>query len=285
MGRMIEHAIAYAIKDWPVFPLAPGTKVPPKGHHGRLDATRSIDVIQDWWSKDPNLNIGIDTDGAGLVVIDIDTPDGDAGEVFVDGESVKMPFGIECWSNLVDNAGLSKEPMTYEVSTPSGGTHLYWLANEAFPVRTVAGKLAPGIDVRAINGSIVAAGSQTRSGKYEVVRDIDPRPLPNWLRAVLGNAGLAVTQAEIQARPVAPPVKSDSNYAQAAFLDELNKVKQAGEGTRNHQLNSSAYKLRRFIEAKQLDGGEVAQSLYDAAMGIGIKHAEAVSTIKSGLGV
>jgi hypothetical protein len=296
---MIEHALAYANRGWHVFPLAPGTKIPIKGSHGQNDATVNGAAILDLWSPydcctgeraepNPPLNIGIATGPSNLVVIDIDVPK----TPYKPGD--KELFGIEAWAMMLTQAGLSSEPRTYEVETPSGGSHLYFEANEAFPVKTSASTLAPGIDVRAINGSITAAGSRTEKGEYVCIRDIKPKPLPSWLRGPLGRAGLSVTDVEVQARPAPKPVTSTSSYAKAAFDDEIAKLRQATEPGRNDKLNSAAWKLKKFTEERLHDGAivpaelnayEVADALFAAAIEIGLSDKEATTTIRSGLGV
>ena len=36
---------------WPVFPLLPRSKVPPKGSHGVKDATIDADLVEAWWRR------------------------------------------------------------------------------------------------------------------------------------------------------------------------------------------------------------------------------------------
>ena len=61
---------------WPVFPLAPGSKVPaiPRedGGHGHLDATTDPETIRAWWTERPRANIGISPGPARLMVVDVD---------------------------------------------------------------------------------------------------------------------------------------------------------------------------------------------------------------------
>lgn len=286
---MIEHALLAISKGWPVFPLhssidgvctcKEGANCGNRGKHPRiknnlLQATTDEEQIREWWTKWPNANVGIATGPAGLVVIDIDIPKSDA-----EGDEVS---GLDAWDCLLMEAGVT-EPRTYEVLTPSDGLHIYWLANESFPVKTVAGQLGKGLDVRAVNGSITAAGSVRDGEEYVCVRNIDPKPLPPWLRAALGRKRLVITDLEKETRPEPLPVKSNSKYALAALNGELEQLKTHSEGSRNHALNTAAFKLRKFTEAGQLDAFAVTEQLYAVAIELGLKHEEATRTIKSGL--
>ena len=74
---MIDLALHYASKRWPVFPLAAGTKVPAiakeRGGHGCTDATLDVKRIEAWWTEYPQANVGIATGSrSGLLVVDID---------------------------------------------------------------------------------------------------------------------------------------------------------------------------------------------------------------------
>lgn len=52
-ASLLNAALAYAAKGMPVFPLAPGTKVPMKGSHGHLDATTREAVVRANWELHP----------------------------------------------------------------------------------------------------------------------------------------------------------------------------------------------------------------------------------------
>ncbi len=67
------YAHRYAQQGFQVFRLACGSKVPPKGSHGLLEATTDLKQIAEWARTDPHANIGIRTGAeSDLTVADLD---------------------------------------------------------------------------------------------------------------------------------------------------------------------------------------------------------------------
>jgi predicted P-loop ATPase len=140
------RAFSYAVKGWPVFPLAPRTKVPCEGTNGFKNATADVKQIleREWWRKKyPKANIGIAT-GHAFFALDVDTRHG----------------GPETLESLIRKHGAL--PDTIQQITPTGGRH-YLFAMPGFEVRNSQGKLGttdtPGIDIRGLGGYIMAAPS------------------------------------------------------------------------------------------------------------------------------
>jgi Bifunctional DNA primase/polymerase, N-terminal len=75
MSELHEAARIYARQGIPVFPLAPGTKVPlisaEHGGRGLHDATTDVSRIDAWWTACPAANIGLRTG----IRFDVDGPD------------------------------------------------------------------------------------------------------------------------------------------------------------------------------------------------------------------
>jgi hypothetical protein len=73
-----EAALTYAHQGIPVFPLAPGTKVPlisaQHGGRGLHDATTTLSRINAWWKACPDANVGLRT-GIRFDVVDLDGPE------------------------------------------------------------------------------------------------------------------------------------------------------------------------------------------------------------------
>jgi len=116
--------------------------------HGLLDATDDPAMIEQWWAREPDANIGIATgEASGFFVVDIDRKNG----------------GLESWLTLTANR---EEPETAIVSTSSGGVHFYFKLPPNGEIRNSASTVAPGIDVRGSGGYVVAAGSTRPDGVY-----------------------------------------------------------------------------------------------------------------------
>jgi hypothetical protein len=160
---MLAAALAYASMGWPVFPVAPGGKVPAiKGGHGCNDATTDPATISEWWRRLPAANVGLACGPAGLVVVDVDPRHG----------------GDESLAALVikHGEGWTRTP---RVTTPSGGTHLYFRGQ----IQSRNG-MFPGIDIKSLGGYVVAPPSSRPDGRYEWVEAPEDTLLllaPEWL--------------------------------------------------------------------------------------------------------
>ena len=261
---MLAAALTYAAAGWPTFPLRPRGKVPATAT-GFKAATTDPEQVRAWWTATPTANIGISTGGAGLVVVDVDAkPDG--------------PDGFANWCALA-TAEADTEPETFEVLTPSGGMHVYFLAPAGEPVRNSASKLAPAVDVRGVGGYVVGAPSVTDAGRYELDRDHPVAPCPAWLERLLRPA--PKVRPAVVPRPHHRP-KVDG-YAAAALEAEVAEVVAAPVGTRNHRLNTAAFSLGQLVGAGKVDAGTVAAALVAAGLSAGLTEREASQTVESGM--
>ena len=157
-------------QGWRVVPVWPDKQHPSiKGwpEHATVDPF----VIDDWWEKRPEMRVGIVTGKAsGVVVLDIDPRNG----------------GDDALHEL--ERSHSACPETVAAETGGGGRHLYFLAPDK-PLKTSAGGLAPGLDIRAEGGFVVCPPSPHPSGgTYEWDCHPDDTPLamlPEWLCGLL----------------------------------------------------------------------------------------------------
>jgi hypothetical protein len=76
---VIDAALSYAARGWPVLPCRGKEPLTP---HGVRDATPEVDRIRAWWTRWPDANVAIACGAPGPLVLDID--DFDAGRAVLD---------------------------------------------------------------------------------------------------------------------------------------------------------------------------------------------------------
>jgi Bifunctional DNA primase/polymerase, N-terminal/Primase C terminal 1 (PriCT-1)/AAA domain len=185
--------------------------------HGLLDATTDATMIQGWWTTWPRANIGSPTIWASVVDVD-PRHGGDATLTALEAEHGALPE-------------------TPEVLTGGGGRHLYFRPVPG--LRSRAGVIGPGVDVRADGGYVLLPPSTHVSGRVycdEVSRPLFETPLaemPGWL------VTLAARNSTNRPGP-APPI------------DEV-----IAAGQRNQRLTSLAGSMRR----RGMTGDEILAAL------------------------
>lgn len=166
----LEQALALAARGFWIFPLRQGEKNPAVKSWPSA-ATRSEKRIQSWWKNGPERNIGIATEKFGddkaLVVVDVDVKGGKDGNAEL--------FRLELEGHEL--------PATLTQSTPSGGSHLIYVADA--PLKQGVDTLGVGLDIRSRGGYIVGAGSALDSGEY-TINDAPLAQAPQWLVNLLG---------------------------------------------------------------------------------------------------
>jgi hypothetical protein len=146
----------------PTFPCKPGGKEPLTAH-GFKDATTDPDRIRAWWSRWPDANIAMPTGKrSGFVVVDVDPEHG----------------GYDSLAEL--HEGGHELPLTATIKTGGGGVHHYLRYPEGEEIRNSAGKLGPGLDIRAEGGYVIVPPSVTE-GPYEVLHKRPIAEMPEWL--------------------------------------------------------------------------------------------------------
>jgi len=143
----------------------------PRTKNGLNDATTDEATIRRWWKMWPAANIGLRTGAvSGLVVLDVD---------FLKG-------GAESLADLEQ----SYHPLPQTVQQLTGNGQHYLFAHPGQPVKNGVEDFAPGLDIRADGGYIIAAPSLHATGKHyawEVLHELDETPLapmPAWLIAL-----------------------------------------------------------------------------------------------------
>ena len=142
---MLEYALRYAALGWAIFPCRPNDKRPATPH-GCLDATTDADQIREWWTKIPDLNIGLACgEISGITALDID-PRSDGHEFLA--------------AAVADNGPIEG---VWESQTGGGGTHYLFSYDDEANV-----DLAPGVEIKSDGKYIILPPSIHPNGNsYE----------------------------------------------------------------------------------------------------------------------
>jgi hypothetical protein len=276
--RFVEVALRYAAHGWPVVPLhapaasgctcrsdgcgSPGKH--PRTTRGLHDASTDHDRINAWWQRWPSANLGVVTGAAsGLLVLDIDLPDGPSSLDRLEAEHAPLPA-------------------TCEQRTGSGGRQLLF----AHPGHRVNNRtrIEPGIDVRGDGGYIVVPPSAHASGgRYRWTGRVPPATPPDWLLRLLDRTRTPDAPAVASPSLSLPVGTREQRYAASALQREISQVAAAVEGSRNDTLNRAAFNLGQLTASGLLDPGRVTAELERAATSVGLGPVEARRTIASGL--
>jgi Bifunctional DNA primase/polymerase, N-terminal len=233
------------------------------GKHPRLRgwrrlATTDPAVVEEWWRRWPQANLGLVT-GRRFDVLDLD---GDQGV-----EALRAALSIEPWEHPGPVA-----------RTGGGGWHLLYaptgLGNRV--------GLLPGVDWRGRGGLIVAPPSQHASGtRYTWVRSLTAAlpEVPAALRCLLAPPPAGRTTLP----PATSPTGRRGSYGAAALTRERQAVTTAPPGCRNATLNRAAFNLGQLVAAGLVDVDQVRVVLLAAALEAGNPEAKARATIESGL--
>ena len=203
-----EAAHRYADHGWPVFPAAPGGKVPIT-EHGHLDATTGHKQIQSWWRSEPRANVAVATGKPGPDVIDVDRR--------------REASGFGAWNQL-RREGLAPEPMAV-IRTPSGGMHAYYRGTEHQRNGHIPDKL---LDFRSTGGYVVTPPSQVGGRPYAVVSKQPSAATFDWDRAKRH------LEPEPQRQPSRPPQRDAGRPRDVSHLAAWVAAQQ--EGNRNAGL-------------------------------------------------
>ena len=287
---LLEAALDYARRGWPVFPCSPKNKRPLlgcdkdaegkdiKGTGGVTKATTDEEQIRAWWRKWPRAMIGVSVGRAGMLVVDFDP----RREEVVDdatGEVTVVEYTLEQLKADTEAQIGCPLSVSLAVRTPSGGVHVYFRMPDGDPIGN-KGSLPRHVDVRGLGGYTILPPShcdgdgKNAEGSYR------------WLR---GDSEAAVADmpaglvTALRARPAAPapspappptfgdrfPVDVDAvhrRYALRALDEEIRELAATPIGGgryngRNQGIYHAALKLGGFVLA-----GALAESVVRAAL-------------------
>jgi hypothetical protein len=230
----LDAALAYAAHGWSVLPLRPNAKMPDGdlAPHGVKDATTDAAIIRDWWTRNPNANLGVATgDAARLYVVDVDAPQGGHTK---DGAASLAAAGVEL-------------PATLTAATPNGGRHYYFTNAEMLTKEQVKccadvnGLL--GVDVRASGGYIVAPPSEIDGKGYvfQGVGDFSAARLATLPKAFYQQPKAAAVNpapSVVSARPLPMLGAADAAARARAYLATCDAAI-SGQGGHNATLHAA----------------------------------------------
>ena len=238
-NKMRNAALWYANRDWPVLPLygirngkcecgdknckSPGKH--PRIYGGLKDATTDKKIIEHWFTKWPNANIGIRTGRpSGFIIIDVDPIHG--GEESID--DLEAEYG--------------KLPDTVETLTGGNGRHIF-LKHPDYYVKGLVGFM-PGVDLRADGNYVIVPPSLHISGnryEFEVSshpKDVEIATAPSWFIEL---------------------IKKDNDNKESKSVNNLSNIEVIPEGRRDSTLTSIAGTMRR----RGIDFGEMLPALLE----------------------
>lgn len=242
----------------------------PRTREGCREASSDPERVAAWWARWPSANVGLAT--GRLVVLDVDGPTGRA---------------------TLEQLEASRGPLPVTLTVATGnGEHRYFAAPEGVSIGNAAGArgrgLGAGLDVRGEGGYVVAPPSVHANGTRYTFENLNVpvAPLPAWIVEQLTTDPDARPADAPPLRVVPPPSPASTrerSYAEAALRGECEAVRTAPEGSRNEQLNASAYSLGQLVAGGLLDEGTVREQLEAAALAAGLAASETAKTLASGL--
>jgi hypothetical protein len=241
MASLANAALKLANRGLHIFPCRPRDKRPATAR-GFLDATTDARIIERWWQQEPRCNVAVATGAAsGIMVLDVDDLDAEAELRKLETAHGALPPTVE--------------------SITARGRHLFfkWPGRD---IRSSAGKIAPGVDVRGTNGYIVAPPSVHPSGRH-YCWSVDSAsafaPAPDWLLDIIAAPKEAAT----------PPI---------AWADHVRDG--AGKGCRNDSMaRLVGHLLHRRVDP--LTTLEIALAVNDARYRPPLPRAEVVRVVDS----
>jgi hypothetical protein len=138
---------------------------------------------------------------------------------------------------------------------------------------------SPHIDTRAWGGYVVAPGSTTPDGAYEVLVKAPVAALPRWLAPLLLEPSRPATRASA---PLLIP-EAVTRRARVALERETAAVAAAKQGGRNNRLLAGARALGRFVAWGEIPRDVVEEAFQAGGKAAGLPAAECRATIRSAL--
>lgn len=240
----------------------------PLNHDGSTGASDDKRVIEAWWDRWPNANIGIATGGL-VDVIDIDGPQGQA--VFDD---YVLRFGVPLHVAKVQTGRI-------------GGHHYYVTPGGLQNWTGGFGGHPKGLDVKGVGGYVVAPPSLHETGnRYQWTLEPSaepPRGHVDWSQwhadvKALVSAPVPVDVAKADTLTIRQPKSSNTRglgFAEVVKQRVITEVSSAGEGARWQTLAMvGVWGMAGLVLGKEISESEALDLCEDLAREIGLGGAE-----------
>ena len=198
INHLLHAALSYAALGWPLFPTR---NKRPLNKCGLSGATTDSGQICQWWARWPKAGISIATGESSLIVV-----------LDVDIDYSRNINGLDA----LDALGIATHLTTSTSHTPRGGIHMFFAWPGHF-VKTSAGKLGPGLDIRADGGSITLPPGNGRFWDPHLSPDTPMAPMPGWLN-------LVAPPKQLPLRGSYPPPLQLNAYAEAALNSAIKLI-------------------------------------------------------------
>jgi Bifunctional DNA primase/polymerase, N-terminal len=238
----LEEAFRLARQGIACFPCNNDKR--PTTPHGFKDATIDLDALRQLWRRHPGILTGVPTgEPSGLSVIDVDARHGGAAWI------------AERRRDL---------PATRVHRTRSGGLH--FLFRHEAGLRCSAGRVAPGVDVRASGGYVIwwpAAG-------LPILSDCEIAAWPAWL--------LPASECRTFRSARAPIIPDDVTLTRLVRV-----IVRARTGERNNITYWAACRAGDMVASGLMNAQTAAAVIEEAATRAGLSAIEARRTAWSGI--
>jgi Bifunctional DNA primase/polymerase, N-terminal len=230
----LSAALEYAAREMPVFPVGPNKR--PLTEHGHLDATCDEGKISEWWLRYPEALIAIRTGAPSrIVALDID-----------------VRTAVHGFDSL-EALGVLHHPTSPTAHTPQGGCHVLFRHPGQY-VRTVVGRLGPGLDIRGDGGSLILPPGPGRFWDPHLGLNTPLVPMAGWMF-------IHDPQKQPVSMPAARRVCRLSPYAEAALDNAVKWIVEAPSGQPEVTLNREAYGIGRLASGGHLPPGLALEAL------------------------
>lgn len=213
MSAVRQVALGLAAMGLHVFPSpSDGAKkglIKGKRHGAHWGASCDAATVAEAFARFPAANLGVRTGP-------------ESGLFVIEGDRADDVDGVRWIEELLDEC-MEVRPTTRAV-TPSGSVHWWWRYPRGWDVRTCAGAMAPGVDVRGWGGMVIAPPSRRDGRPYRWLDKpsrVGIAEAPAELLTLLYERARRIPPSERAARPrpahEAPPTMGEAQ----AILDHI----------------------------------------------------------------